>query len=669
MSSGSKDDAAKRRRLTSLGKKSLVSARGLEGVLNAVKKNGLPDSFSRSTQYRYRKESCSLETPYGKLVVPIELPMQTIGIQNPLAMLYHQCASIPSFAALLRASLQAKRPSPQDPWTIILYADEVSPGDPLRGDRRKSWAVYWSFAEFGLEVLGSEEAWFTLCCVRANLVSELDGGISHLVKLVLARFFGASHNIGSGIILDFEGNDDKALLFATSDVLLADEPALAAIICAKGASGTKPCMLCKNVVGSRAHYEGGYAVPLTCTDVSKFKMHTDASVKSLFKTLGDLRDDSTFALKETLWGFKFSDHSIILSELPFKPISGTMFDWMHIYLVGGIMNWEIGWLMHHMKRNGSNLTYEALGDYMETWTMPKSAPPVDVFSPTAAKKHDTACEFKISASEGLTLYPILAHYLLHETGLLAPEDRPKIESASSLFEVLDLLQNVKRNLVTPAELHRGILKHLRSQSDAWGDVMVKPKHHQALHLASMLKKWGWLLACFVHERKHKSIKRFTKLRQFTGSFEQGAIEDITIDQLESVRSFDFLSHEFRKARSPYRNELLMLREVFPNCDPASIQLSSEVCFGNGRISVGDAVLIKMQSTNVVGELFLNVKVQGQLLSIVSLWEVAGAAASSIDFVIRHRPELIDTASLLCSLVYRMDGVSRATVLIPPMYRT
>ena len=49
------------------------------------------------------------------------------------------------------ASTLASHPSsPASKWSLVLYCDEVSPGNQLAyKHERKAWAIYWSFAEFG----------------------------------------------------------------------------------------------------------------------------------------------------------------------------------------------------------------------------------------------------------------------------------------------------------------------------------------------------------------------------------------------------------------------------------------------------------------------------------------------------------------------------------------
>ena len=55
-------------RLASLGREAYVSKSGIEKLFKGIHRDGLPDAYDRSAQYRARKGLCSTETPYGRLV-------------------------------------------------------------------------------------------------------------------------------------------------------------------------------------------------------------------------------------------------------------------------------------------------------------------------------------------------------------------------------------------------------------------------------------------------------------------------------------------------------------------------------------------------------------------------------------------------------------------------
>jgi hypothetical protein len=65
--------------------------------------------------------------------------------------------SSPKLEAFLHSRLALHPNDIKHPWTIILYNDEITPGNALKHhNQRKVQAYYWSFREFGMEALTSE---------------------------------------------------------------------------------------------------------------------------------------------------------------------------------------------------------------------------------------------------------------------------------------------------------------------------------------------------------------------------------------------------------------------------------------------------------------------------------------------------------------------------------
>ena len=80
-------------------------------------------------------------------------------VAHPAAMLYHASGTSTSFANLLRRTAATKPPSVTSPWTLILYADEITPGNQLSHQNdRKVWGVYWSILEFGSAAPAKEDS-------------------------------------------------------------------------------------------------------------------------------------------------------------------------------------------------------------------------------------------------------------------------------------------------------------------------------------------------------------------------------------------------------------------------------------------------------------------------------------------------------------------------------
>ena len=322
-------------KLTKLGKQSFVTQSGMSKLLNDVKINGLPESFCRSTQYRARGDICSSDTLYGPLVVEKELHLVdgetlTIGFQNPLAFFEYHCRNSPHYAEIVKQTLERSPCNASTPWRIILYSDGVNPSDGLAKNRSRTMSTYyWSFAEFGEEVLCHEQVWGTVCCMRSNKAKKLSGGEAQLCYHVLEQFFGDTHDIRrAGVNVNLHGSGQRAKIFARVGIILADEPALKEMIDCKGHGGTKPCPCCRNATshkppggGEPLHLSCAWAVPITETDFTKFKLFSNEGIRTACCRLSELKlaatttEDAKHLKKvEQMYGYNHNPWSIILEE-------------------------------------------------------------------------------------------------------------------------------------------------------------------------------------------------------------------------------------------------------------------------------------------------------------------------------------------------------------------
>ncbi len=112
------------------------------------------------------------------------------------------CLRVPAFRDISMQSC-AKHPSSfQRPWNLVLYLDEITPGNVLRPDnKRKITAFYASLLEFD-DFLRYEAAWMTLGTLRTGVVKNIKGGMSNVVRQLLrAMFLGATSLSHGGLAL------------------------------------------------------------------------------------------------------------------------------------------------------------------------------------------------------------------------------------------------------------------------------------------------------------------------------------------------------------------------------------------------------------------------------------------------------------------------------------
>ena len=140
-----------------------VSQSALHAILKIAKDEELPDISSRCDLRDARDAVARVLTPYGELCQIVKLrgadgPEIPIQIQSPFAMLHHTCANSRPLTALMKWCIEKQQPTLGKPWNIVLYADEVTPGNQLAyKNSRKFWAIYWSVLEWGPQALADED--------------------------------------------------------------------------------------------------------------------------------------------------------------------------------------------------------------------------------------------------------------------------------------------------------------------------------------------------------------------------------------------------------------------------------------------------------------------------------------------------------------------------------
>ncbi len=149
-------------RLQSLRSKlPFISQSALAQVLKEAERAPLPTTCRRADIRDARNAVVKLATPYGPVHQHVTFdgasgPI-TSEIQHTFAILYHSCRSSKPMSGSIRKLATATPSSIHAPWNIILYTDEVLPGNQLAyRSSRKMWAIYWSILEFGSAVLSDE---------------------------------------------------------------------------------------------------------------------------------------------------------------------------------------------------------------------------------------------------------------------------------------------------------------------------------------------------------------------------------------------------------------------------------------------------------------------------------------------------------------------------------
>ena len=129
------DRASKLRKLDAFRRRlPYISASALAEVLRAVEAEGIPELHNRQHVLQGCEAVVGQMTPYGPHLISASTALVSGGAGrvdfiNPLAMLWKAYQQGGGWAELFRTKLQHHPPSPEAPWRLIMYSDEVAPGN------------------------------------------------------------------------------------------------------------------------------------------------------------------------------------------------------------------------------------------------------------------------------------------------------------------------------------------------------------------------------------------------------------------------------------------------------------------------------------------------------------------------------------------------------------
>ena len=605
-------------------------------MLKQVKENGIPDAVSRASVKRARTQSVRLTTTAGPIFKSWSIPkvgtdkMLVLEYIDPISWLTHIAEHCAGFASFMERCLAQKPSTLEAPWQIALYCDEVTPGNQMRHDnKRKVQAVYWSFLQYGSTSLSCETKWMVLTAARSKLITDI-GGMSVFFTYIMETFFGDGRFF-AGIPIRCQNNPH--ILCAKLGLVIADESALKSLYENKGASGYMTCILCRNCVMTRSNLHvfdtSGFLLPLTENDINKFSPATSASIKSSIDLLASKKNTmlkGQFEKLESALGYNFNPKAILASRWfeMISPPKVLMFDWMHCFLVGGVHNLELGLLLGVL--HGCGVDHKQIHEWMQSVRWPAALESRGVSGRSAFEKRAGAVNdtFKCSASEGLSIYvPMRLFLLTHVVNLptASIEVKRACSSYFALAKVLDLLHCTLKGLhVSPEELEQALCKHMGLFKSVYPEEYIIPKFHYGLHLPKMLKTHQMLVCCFVHERKHREIKRFANQVTNTWSnFESSILESVAAAHLSDLASYeDFFVDAVLINPRPAPPDLATIIQSAVGSN-ADVSYSKAAQFRQGeRCCSNDVVVVDLQDGKQICEIWFHVAIDNVCMSCMSL---------------------------------------------------
>ena len=119
-----------------------VSASALSVILSE-QEHERPEVYCRNAIREARNNRATEQTPYGTLTTRMDMECldgshATVFVVNLFAMLFIAAKTCRGFSYMLKRALEAHPSTYETPWSLVIYADEVVPGNQLSFKSRRS---------------------------------------------------------------------------------------------------------------------------------------------------------------------------------------------------------------------------------------------------------------------------------------------------------------------------------------------------------------------------------------------------------------------------------------------------------------------------------------------------------------------------------------------------
>ena len=250
----------------------------------------------------------------------------------------------------------------------------------------------------------------------------------------------------------------------------------------------------------------------------------------------------------------------------------------------------------------------------------------------------------------------------------------------ALSDLVDLIVAASRMRVEPDNLLKAIETFLDLFEKAWGIEWMTPKFHWLLHIPNQLRRFGFLMACFCLERKHRVPKRYaTDVTHPAENSSKSLLMETTshhLVQLSAPNAFNF-SLGLVSGSKPSKRILQVLCNALEidkdhGDDAASILVANETRFRSvATCFAKDVILLKESASSFrAGVAELHCEVHGVAITLISAYNLSKLEPHgySVWKVSEAPAKFIETDTILETLVYSDLPNGNLGILLPLEYR-
>ena len=208
-----------------------------------------------------------------------------------------------------------------------------------------------------------------------------------------------------------------------------------------------------------------------CADGARLQLQTTDGLRTVLESLSDAASNQTKAEleeKETKYGWNHRPSGVLQHprwRSMVDPIERSIFDFMHTWLVTGIFNVHVGYLLHSIKDFGYG--QQVLDQYTKQFVWPARLGGScnacrDMFSAQRYKAHWKDWQLKCPASQSLSILPVLTCLM---SGAME-QGQPELDRHAACFlmlaQCIELIVLSARHTIDLAVLQQTICSHLKA---------------------------------------------------------------------------------------------------------------------------------------------------------------------------------------------------------------